>query len=238
MTLSARNIIRLVNRGLEKTTGYRLQPSADLRLRYSRMELLNGFGCNFVVDAGANIGQWALKLRKDGYCGEILSYEPSKLFSKLSKKVASDSLWEARKSALLDFEGTTILYYSSNQGLSSSTSKPSRILEHELGINFPESYPVSAVRLDKEVVNKENIYLKLDVQGSEMQALMGAQGILDKIAVVEFESSLIDLYEKESSHYEISSWLSVYGFKPLQLVITHWDQDLKTISLDSIFSRS
>lgn len=233
----ARRLIRLVNDNLDKITGYRIQPSANLRLRRSRIDILNKLGCNFVVDAGANLGQWAIELRKSGYVGEILSYEPSKIFSRLLAHVKADPLWEARNHALLDFQGSSVFYHSSNDGLSSSTSRPSRILDHELGISFTESYPVSVVRLDEEIVGKKNIYLKLDVQGSEMQALLGTQGIIKNIAVIEFESSFIDLYEEESSHYEIANWLSTYGFAPLQLVVTHWDKSLRTVSLDSIFVR-
>jgi len=232
-----RRLIQFINNSLERMTGYRLQPSADFRLSHARIDILKQIGCNFVVDAGANVGQWALQLRKSGYGGEILSYEPSNLFSKLNDKARRDPLWEARHCALLDYKGSTTLFYSSNDGLSSSTKKPNRILEHGLGISFPESYPVSVVRLDQEVSGKENLYLKLDVQGSEMQALLGAKGVIENIGAIEFESSLIDLYENEVSHYEIAKWLSSYGFKPLQLVITHWDKSLRTISLDSIFIR-
>jgi hypothetical protein len=94
------------------------------------------------------------------------------------------------------------------------------------------------VRLDQEIIGRENLYLKLDIQGSEMQALLGAQGVINEIAAVEFESSLTDLYENESSHYEIVNWLFSYGFVPWQLVVTHWDRSLRTISLDSIFIRN
>lgn len=235
--MASRRFVQFINNNIDKVTGYRFQPSADMRLSSSRMELITEIKCNFVVDAGANLGQWALELRKKGYSGRILSYEPSILFPKLNLKVQSDPLWEARNCALLDYRGNTILYHSSNGGLSSSTSKPKGILEHELGIDFPESYPVSVVRLDQEVVGIENIYVKLDVQGSEMQALLGAQGIIKNITAIEFESSLVDLYERESSHYEIVNWLTSFGFHPFQLVITHWDKSLRTISLDSIFVR-
>lgn len=231
----SRNLVRLINNLLDKATGYRVQPSADLRLCSSRMEILNELKCNFVVDGGANIGQWALELRNSGYRGEILSYEPSKLFAKLHGRTKSDPLWGAKNCALLDYEGSTTLYHSSNDGLSSSTSRPSKILGHDLGIDFPESYQVSVVRLDREVTEKENLYLKLDIQGAEMQALLGAEGIIHNITAIEFESSIIDLYEKEASHYELANWLSSYGFSPYQLVVTHWDRHLRTISLDSIF---
>jgi FkbM family methyltransferase len=233
-----RQVLKYINNCLDRVSGYRLQPAADLRLNNSRIDILNKLKCNLVIDAGANIGQWALALRKNGYKGEILSYEPSNLYSKLCAKVKFDPLWEARKCALLDYKGSATLYYSSNNGLSSSTNRPSRILDHDHGIQFPESYPVSVVRLDQEIIGRDNLYLKLDIQGSEMQALLGAQGVINKIAAIEFESSLTDLYENESSHYEIVNWLLSYGFVPWQLVVTHWDRSLRTISLDSIFVRN
>jgi len=71
-----------------------------------------------------------------------------------------------------------------------------------------------------------------------MQALLDALGVINEIAAVEFESSLTDLYENESSHYEIVNWIFSYGFVPWQLVVTHWDRSLTTISLDPIFIRN
>ena len=62
--------------------------------------------------------------------------------------------------------------------------------------------------------------------------------VVNNIAAIEFESSVTDLYENETSHYEIVNWLFSYGFVPWQLVVTHWDRSLRTISLDSIFVRN
>ena len=83
----------------------------------------------------------------------------------------------------------------------------------------------------------DNGYLKLDVQGSEMDILLGAEKILSKFRFIEFESALVQLYEGETTHYEISRWLMDHGFKPLQVVVTHWDSSGATISLDAIFER-
>jgi FkbM family methyltransferase len=233
-----RLFLQSFNNLLESVYGYRLQPSAETRLRSSRMKVLNEFSCNFVVDVGANIGQWAQDLRKSGYRGKILSFEPSNLFTNLQEKVKFDPSWEARPHALLDYEGTANFYHSSNRGLSSSTKKPNKILDHTLGIVFPETYQVSVARLDQELTDEENIYLKLDVQGAEMQVLIGAEGIIENISAIEFESAIVNLYEGESTHYELTTWLSGHDFIPYQLVITHWDSELRTISIDSIFVRN
>ena len=66
-------------------------------------------------------------------------------------------------------------------------------------------------------------------------ALRGSESSLQSCVAIEFESSLIDLYQGEATHYEIAEWLILRSFSPLQIAITHWDSELRTISLDSIF---
>jgi len=50
------------------------------RARYSPMrrllEHMKRYGVDVVLDVGANVGQYGRSLRKDGFRGEILSFEP------------------------------------------------------------------------------------------------------------------------------------------------------------------
>jgi hypothetical protein len=90
--------------------------------------------------------------------------------------------------------------------------------------------------LDSNVVS--NIYLKIDTQGNEMNVLLGLSDQINQVLVIEFESALIPLYKGETDHYEIAQYLISHGFKAKQIVITHWNQNKETISLDSIFVRA
>jgi hypothetical protein len=86
--------------------------------------------------------------------------------------------------------------------------------------------------------NDDNLYLKIDVQGAEYEVISGAVGLMPNVSVIEFESSTIELYEDEKNHYSIARLLIDFGFTPRQIVVTHWDDNLATVSLDSIFVKT
>ena len=61
---------------------YSIVNSHDLR----RRKVLDLLGIDLVLDVGANSGQYAKMLRKDGYNGKILSFEPiSTVYNELKK---------------------------------------------------------------------------------------------------------------------------------------------------------
>jgi len=228
---------KMINNFMDRAFGKRIHPSPEARLSSTRNQLIAQFACNLVIDVGANSGQWASRLRKTGYMGQIISYEPSSAFTDLEKKTAKDSFWRAKKIALSDCSGFTTFFVASNSGLSSSILQPKKILDYHSGIKFKSEIQVPITRLDSEGIEGSNIYLKIDTQGSEFNVLQGSLNLLPHISVIEFESSLAELYDGERSHHSISTWLISKGFQPRQMVVTHWDSQLATISIDSIFSR-
>jgi len=232
-------LVRTINDSLEKFFGIRLQPSAQKRLEMTRADLLSRNAIELVVDVGANQGQWGTQLRKLGYQGDILSFEPSIEFQILQENTKSDATWKCENLALSNFIGHGEFYSASNANLSSSLLPPQEILNQGFDISFERREVTEVTTLDNYFARREvnSIYLKLDVQGAEMMVLEGAMRVLEKCRAVEFESAITPLYKGERQHYEIARFLMDQGFKPLQLVITHWDKSLRTISLDSIFVR-
>ena len=79
------------------------------------------------------------------------------------------------------------------------------------------------VRRLSDLIEKEperNIYLKLDVQGSERQALEGLGGSFDRIKAIELEVSTVELYKGEALFPEIVHFLegknySIFSIDPV-----------------------
>lgn len=234
-----RLLIHLVNQLLDSWFGLRVQPSSSKRLRCTRLDILESFGCEVVVDVGANNGSWARSLRHHGFSGKIESFEPTAIFSKLEETAMSDEMWTVHKVALSDFSGEAGMNLADNGYLSSSLLSPSGIYETNKGINFTTGEKVTVTTLDEYLFesSKKEIYLKLDVQGAELSVLKGGEKFLTLCRAVEFESALITQYEGEASHYEIVDWLHSKGFREKQVVVTHWNKNLETVALDSIFVR-
>lgn len=232
-----RKLSGLINDILERKFGLRIQPSADERLAYARKLLLRESATELVLDVGANEGQWASRVREDGYKKTIVSFEPSETFELLSKRVLRDGNWECQKLAISNTNGVVELFSASNGNLSTSILRPKEILNQGFDLEFETRTSVEAVTLEKLLLNYQfsNYYLKMDVQGAEMRILEGAGKALECCIAIEFESALISLYDGETTHYPIAEWLRANNFEPYQVAITHWDKQLRTISLDSIF---
>jgi FkbM family methyltransferase len=64
-------------------------------------------------------------------------------------------------------------------------------------------------------------FLKLDIQGSELKALQGAEKILKRVAVVHCEVEFSPIYEGQPLFPEIQRFLNARGFELIDLIIPH-----------------
>ena len=65
--------------------------------------LLKHFGVETVLDVGAHHGEYGLRLRKGGYDGKIVSFEPGPdAFSVLEQRCKRDGNWACHQMALGD----------------------------------------------------------------------------------------------------------------------------------------
>ena len=136
---------------------------------------------NCVLDVGANVGQFGSALRKRGYTGRIVSFEPVRsAFARLSAAVADDPQWHAHRLALGSADGTAEIH-TDPRTLSSllPASEFGRSWRHRLREGGTE--PVTVRRLDGlfgEVtagLPEVRAYLKLDTQGFDLEAFRGGR---------------------------------------------------------------
>ncbi len=170
---------------------------------------------SIVIDGGANEGQWAKRVRRDGYSGRIISIEPgSRAFSKLQASSGDDPAWDALNVALGSKSARAHLYLSSNDGMSSSLKKPDRHLVDFPTVKFAGTEEVSVLTLETLLDDiHENVMVKLDIQGFEMEALEGIGSALDKISVIELEMTLLPMYQEENSIGQILVAIENMGFE-------------------------
>lgn len=61
----------------------------------SLVRILDHHGIDVVLDVGANVGQYAARLRQGGWSGRIVSFEPlPDAHATLEAAAAPDALWE------------------------------------------------------------------------------------------------------------------------------------------------
>lgn len=194
----------------------RFQPSSHPLAR--RFRLFDVFGIDLVVDVGANDGGYGSELRRLGYRGRIVSFEPlPDAIERLDRRRAGDTSWEARDVALGDVDGEATIQIAGN---SASSSLLPMLAAHER--YEPRSRPVG--RLTVQVRRLDDIagdvlkdsrrpLLKLDTQGYEGRVLDGAERTLGRCSGVQVELSLVPLYEGAPLAHEMVDRLTAAGFQ-------------------------
>jgi FkbM family methyltransferase len=173
-----------------------------------------------VLDVGANVGQYASVVRRAGYRGPILSFEPAAgPFAELTKHSRKDPQHRCYNMALGNSAGNADLYVAANTVASSLR----RITDLNLGASASsaprstETVPVARLdALDGGIIPEGgSLYLKIDAQGFEKEILMGGCGILNRVAAVEVELSFVPLYDGQALLPEVWTLLQSNGFVPV-----------------------
>jgi FkbM family methyltransferase len=185
-----------------------------------RVRLLNTYGIDLVIDVGANAGQYAATLRAAGYLGRIASFEPvGEAYSRLATACEADGAWECRRLALGRQRGMVRVNISEDSRNSSVFTVGDRHLRA-----VPDSRTVSVdcaaiQRLDRiwsDIARgARRPYLKMDVQGYELEVLRGSTGVLDAISLIEAELSLLAVYDAGPLFQDVYRFLDEHGFAPI-----------------------
>jgi len=209
------------------------------------LKFFSTYKIDTVLDVGANTGQYALWLRGSGYKGRIISFEPlSKAYSHLVTNSKKDSNWViAPRMALGNEEGEKFINIAGNY-VSSSILKMSDI--HIKAA--PESANIGSEKIQINKLDNiiktfikanNNIFLKIDVQGYELQVLEGASKILPKIKGMQIEFSLVPLYEGQSFFLDMLDYIINLGFELYDILPVFSDKKSgRLLQFDGFFFRT
>jgi len=178
----------------------------------SRAELIAAQAIEAVVDVGANEGLFAKRLRDEGFSGRILSFEPlSSAFVLLASASATDPSWECLHLALGVTSGEATLNVAGNLASSSFLAMDTGLPEADPRLAYIGKEECSVSTLDALAPDlfepKERLYLKLDVQGFELEVLRGAEATLDRVFALDVELSQTLLYEGAPLMDEVVAYL-------------------------------
>ena len=190
----------------EKTKMLEVAFSSPITSLMRQIEMMD---IKYILDVGANVGQFSLDMLRYGYRGKIISFEPlNSSFEKLQRNSKKYQNWEVKKLALGDAERSEYINISGNSALSSSFLSMN---DTHLN-NFPTSKTigrelVTISTLDNEIrqldIDPAKTILKLDVQGYEARILQGCSLHLPKLASCFLEASLVQLYDDEIIFLEL-----------------------------------
>jgi FkbM family methyltransferase len=231
---------------LIRTLGYdvrRYQPSRD---PFCRLQLaLRRHQIGVVLDVGANIGQFAKMLRKAGYRGRIISFEPlSDAHATLVRTAQKDALWTvASRCALAAKHGETEINIAANSQSSSILDMLERHVAGAPESKYMGKETVTMITLDSFFDNEPDmtgtaIALKIDAQGYEAEVLAGLNRWSDNVEVILAELSLTPLYQGETRFIELYRVMEDRGYRCTSIEAGFTDPNTyEVLQVDAIFER-
>ncbi len=209
------------------------------------VELFAVHGITHVLDVGANRGQYATRLREAGFEGRITSFEPvAETHRLLTRLAADDRHWKiAPAMALGAVPGRATIHVSHRSDMSSLMPITAAALEaipraFETGTEEVEVQRLDAI-FSRYVKPGDVVLLKIDTQGSEAAVLDGAAGVLDRIAGLQLELSLLPLYEGEKTYLDILHQVEVLGFAAHWFLPGFYSKKLnRQLQMDGVFFRA
>lgn len=193
-----------------------------------QFHFLKKHNIDLIFDIGANTGQYAFELRKWGYSGRIVSFEPlSDAYEKLHRNSAGDSLWDTVNTAIGDEDGEKFIHVSENSYSSSildilprhTGSAPDSVYSGMENVSIKKIDTI----IDQYFDEGRNLFIKVDTQGYEKKVYNGCKKSLDKIKGLQMELSLLPLYQGETLMQDMISLLRQDGYRLMLLGSGHQD---------------
>lgn len=181
------------------------------------LDLMHVNQINLVFDVGANVGQYAHRIRTLGYRGDIVSFEPmADVYAQLRARAAADPHWHTVHTGIGDYDGTAVINISTNSYSSSILDMLPLHIDSAPEAVYVRQEPICVQRLDSLIDqfyrSGKNLYVKIDTQGFERQVFEGSRRALDKIQGFQIELSLQPLYEGETLMQEMLNLLRAEGY--------------------------
>ena len=197
-----------------------------------------------VVDVGANLGQYAVRLRAAGWRQPILSIEPiPEIRRQLAERAATDPAWEvAPPMAIGASVGEVDLEVSAEADMSSTRAQLPLLKAISPSSTILHRVKVPQQRLDTLDLLRDRpwrrLFVKADVQGAEPAVLAGMRGLWDRVQGVQLELALVPLYEGERPWLDLVSDLAARGFAPYLVFPGYFSRALgRQVQVDIVFYR-
>lgn len=211
---------------------------------FQLVKCLHQVRADLIFDVGANIGQFASGLRKWGFKGRIVSFEPlSDAHRELIRAADQDANWQVHPRCALGANDGQIEINISGNSVSSSILPMLRAHEsaaRQSAYVGTETVPIS--KLDTiagryiSAGPEGNYVIKIDTQGYEWDVLDGAPATLRGASGVLCELSLVPLYAGQRLWRDIINRLEDHGFALWTIQKAFTDPETgRFLQLDALF---
>ena len=204
---------------------------------------------DLVLDVGANVGQFAGLLRRNGYKGRIASFEPIKAtFVTLAATAEADKLWTIYQVALGSEEGQRTMNVMQGTDLSSfyhpsdygKACFATEVVTHQEIVQVARLDRFLSEEMKAEIgtAQRKSIFLKIDTQGHDLDVFKGAEGVLASVVVLLMELSVRPIYQGTPNWLEVIQEVQSKGFLLFDLFPIQNDKEGAVIEYDGLFVRN
>ena len=202
--------------------------------------VLRNLNVEYLVDIGANRGQFALIARKVYPQAIIHSFEPLEEPGQIFKKVFTGDPNVTLHSCAIGSEKTIASIHITMED-DSSSFLPITKTQSEMfpGATEKGTRQVSVLRLSQALGNTSIPHaslLKIDVQGFELEVLKGCEDILNNFTNLYIECSFLELYESQALAYEVIAWLEQRNFFLSGVYNMYYDKNGTAVQGDFLFT--
>ena len=193
----------------------------DLYHQKQIINYLKKLNLKYFIDVGAHKGEFLSYILSLNY-KKIYCFEPQKKIFKIlyknfknKKNIQIFNLGLAHKNSKIIFYENKLTSTSTFSRSKNTTFSKIKNLILNSNNSYIDKYPINVKTLDKIFINKKifNIFLKIDVEGFELNVLKGAKKILSKkVKFILIERHFFQLY-KDNSTEKVHLFLKKNNFK-------------------------
>ncbi|MYG53476.1 MAG: FkbM family methyltransferase [Rhodospirillaceae bacterium] len=206
--------------------------------------ILEHFGITAVLDIGAHKGEYGGYLRRAGWAGRIVSFEPqSAVRPALEEKAARDgNCHVAPAIALGGADGETALNISAESDMSSALPLAESAMRFtpSSAMTGHETVPLRrlATVFGDYVRDDDTVFVKADTQGYESAVLDGAEPVMARIAGWQLELSIEPIYAGETDWRTMLDRMEALGYAAHLFIPGYFSRHIaRQLQIDGVFMR-
>jgi FkbM family methyltransferase len=169
-----------------------------------------------VLHVGAHKAEESESMRHFGWgAGKTIWVESqANLAQALEEKFRNSNIDIVLNATVWSQSGLTMTFYENSNSESSSLYKLGSHAEYFPSIIPTREYKVTTSRLDQIISPEDKIdFINLDIQGAELQALLGLGKLIDTVTEIYTEVNKGEVYKECAQVWEIDDYLNSIGFK-------------------------
>lgn len=209
--------------------------------------LFERYDINLLVDVGANRGQFGQTVRRSGYEGRLISFEPDpETAAALTNTAASDPMWTVHAMALGETDSEAEFHRFGPDDLNSlhrPVDTGRKVLTGKLQVVETITVPVRTLgslwgEITEGIDDPVRCFLKLDTQGHDLKVFLGARDVLPNVTALQTELAWQPLYEDAPPAMEALQVFRQAGFAVSGCFTVNTDRQLRAVEMDCLMVKA